>query len=156
MRTLTFLLSLILFFGCAEKSPQQISSEQVIKKHKNLPEWVLNDDDVGVAVGSSMYVGQSYNQQYTEAVSIAKMNLSQKLVSKVDSMYKTYYSNKKSNNSQLSAQVSSSIMKNVKVNKTFVAEDGELFVEISAEVDDLLDNEKTLFNEMDKRIKEQW
>ncbi len=150
----------LMFVGCSTTTSQQQFAKPMLEKHNDLPSWVVEDDDILSAVGSALYIGQSYSQQRTEAIAVAKMNLSQKLSSKVDSMIKQYYQNKgivKSNNSQVSVQVSSALLQNTKVVDTYVSDDGELFVKIEAYHTNLLeiiknDDSEALFNELDLRV----
>lgn len=150
----------LMFVGCSTTTPQQQFAKPMLEKYDNLPSWVKEYGDIDTAVGSAMYMGQNYIQQQTEAIAVAKMNLTQKLSSKVDSMIKQYYQNKgivKTNNSQVSVQVSSSLVKNVKVVDTYVADDGELFVKIEAYSTNLLeiiknDDSESLFDELDRRV----
>lgn len=124
--------------GCSSKNYNASpATNALIEKSNNLPKWV-NQDEGMVAVGSATYKGQSYIQQKNQAVAIAEMNLGRKLKTKVDSLVRDYYrvtGNKDSMieelSSQTTSQVSSELLQGVVVKEVYIANDGEMFVQVA-------------------------
>lgn len=147
----------LLLSGCGSKTPAQERANAMIEKYNDLPKWVIENNDIDSAVGSAPSMGQTYMQQQMEAISVAKMNLSQQLYSKVTSMVKNYYEREggvsKDYNAQVSIQVAKMLVESASIVDTYVSEDGELFVKVKAKSTNLLeaikaDNKEALFNEL--------
>lgn len=134
------LVGVLLYTGC---STAQVKPKELAHKNKDLPSWV-NDDFGMVAVGSATYRGQSYIQQKNQAVAVASMNLGRKIKVKVDSLTQDYYRSMGEKSpaidvvtTQITSQVSSEILSGVSVKNIFIAEDGEMFVQIVLDNDSI-------------------
>jgi hypothetical protein len=138
--SITLISSSLIFTACSSKNEYNEEVKELSKKQENLPSWVIDDKNLS-GVGSATYRGQSYIQQLNQAKTLALADLGRKLEVKVDSLMRDYYSsvgfkNDKKQNStfteessfQTISSVSSQVIKGAFIDKTYVAEDGELFV----------------------------
>lgn len=98
----------------------------------NLPIWIQSQSNPYMAVGSAPYRGQDFGMQRDEAVFVAKQNLAESLEQKVSSLRKSYkISSSYKNESSFETtgkQVASMLLAGVVVQKTYIANNGELFV----------------------------
>lgn len=131
--------SALLISGCSTKEPRTERIEAFNKKFNDLPAWVTDDSSPYTAVGSVINKGQSFYHLRNEAVTLAKGALAQKISAKVDSLNKAYFSSTGANKDSTledvfkssTLQVSSQVLNGVVVSKTFMSEDGELFVQVT-------------------------
>jgi hypothetical protein len=142
------IVGLTLFTGCSSKneSLKNAYGKELQAKHDSLPSWVTDKDDSPfTAIGSATYKGQSYFYIKNEAIALAKMALAQKLQTKVQAMTRTYFQTTgiqtESVLGEVSKQVSSQVtvqnLSGVMVLKTFIAPDGEFFVKVAVNPDDI-------------------
>ena len=106
--------------------------EDRIKIINELPNWVQGQSNPYMAVGSAPYRGQDFGMQRDEAVFVAKQNLAESLEQKVSSLRKSYkisssYKNESSFET-IGKQVANMLLAGVVVQKTYIANNGELFV----------------------------
>ena len=140
----------LVFFvlGCSTKQEtiKNQYGKEILSKHESLPSWITEpDDSTFTAIGSATYKGQSYFYIKNEAVALAKMALAQKLQTKVQAMTRTDFQTTGIQteavlgelSKQVSSQVSVQNLSGVKVLKTFIAPDGEFFVKVAINPDDI-------------------
>ena len=134
--------------GCSSKQESMKKSygQEIIAKHESLPSWITEPDDSPfTAIGSATYKGQSYFYIKNEALALAKMALAQKLQTKVQALTRTYFQTTGVQteavlgelSKQVSSQVSVQNISGAKVLKTFIAPDGEFFVKIAMNPEDV-------------------
>ena len=137
-KTIYSLALMIMLFnsGCSTQTANLDSQ----KKYEDLPSWVLNDNSLYTGIGSAKQKGQSFTSQTQEAVTLAKMSLSQKISTHINSTVQIQAHSTQSNLKEdkfeksmnlLTTQNSSNILNGAFVSKTYIAKDGELFVQVS-------------------------
>lgn len=133
------LISAIGITGCGEKSIaiEKPDPKDHVSKYRDIPVWVNESSNPYISVGSAPFRGQDYIMQRDEAVAIAKSNLVMQVESKVDALYKSYKASIGSTATQndnvfrrTTSQVASRILAGTMVSKTYMSNDGELFVRI--------------------------
>jgi hypothetical protein len=162
-------VSLLSFSGCSSKNMNEPDPKAQLAKFKELPAWINENKNPFIAVGSAPYRGQDYIMQRDEAVVIAKSNMVHQVEAKVDALYKSYKASIGSQSTQndnvfrrTTSQLSSRALSGTVVAKTYMAGDGELFVEVMLDPDfaknmAILDsNQKRIMEEIraDKAFKE--
>lgn len=123
--------SVLVFTGCANKN------SEFINKVNELPAWTKHSSEFK-AVGSARYVGQSFDMLKQSAELEAKANLAQKIESHVETLMKSYngVTNKTDNSTfesdilKVSKSVAAITLRNIKVTNSYIAKDGEYFVEV--------------------------
>ena len=134
----------ILFSGCTTKSIDHTCTID----GANAPKWVCNggsDLKNGIyAVGSAPYVGDM-SAQRTEAMAVARDELSREISLKVQNMVKTYVSDigvGKDKKLQrvvdiVSRQITNNILRGSKIIQTWISPKKEMFVLVGISADDL-------------------
>jgi len=141
--TSSVVLMAIISTGCSSKQTQpaqvQISPAPTYNSrvaiYKELPSWVIEGKNPYVAVGSAPFREQDYSMQRDEAIIVAKAQLIESLEQKIDSLKKLHrgigIDNKKNVKLELTTeQISSKLIGGTLISNTFVASNGEMFVEV--------------------------
>ena len=106
--------------------------EDRIKIINELPNWVQGQSNPYMASGSAPYRGQDFAMQRDEAVFVAKQNLAESLEQKVSSLKKLHKSSSNRSNEtsfeSTGKQVASMLIIGAVTEKTYIANNGELFV----------------------------
>jgi hypothetical protein len=154
--------------GCATtvSEPKPLETKELVNKYKNLPTWVTTDSGYHQSTGSSVYRGQSFIEQKTEAETTAYSALVRRLETKVDVLIKNHFNvagKGKSPyiekfHSQTSQQLSSLVVSRSRIVDTYISPiDGELFVLIEVDegaVDKITKNAESAFMELDRKSKD--
>lgn len=124
--------------GCASSNPPKLPEPSaLLKKHKDLPNWVNDDAGMYVAVGSARFKGQTYIQQKMEAELIANGELAMKIEKRLDALAKAYHRSTGQSQSynedvfkSVISSVTSQTLSGIKHKEVYVADDGEMFVKV--------------------------
>ena len=136
----SLIASLLLISGCSSTPDvRQESTQNFTKNYEQLPKWVTEDESPFTAVGSAVNKGQSFFHLRNEAVTLAKGALAQKVSAKVEALSKAYFQSVGAQKdatledvgTSSTTQVASQTLNGVLVTRTYVAKDGELFVQVS-------------------------
>jgi hypothetical protein len=160
------LLATMLLTGCSTAGqPKPLETKDLVSKYKALPTWVTTDADKYQSSGSSLYHGQSFIEQKTEAETSAYAALVRRLETKVDVLVKNHYSIAGNGtnpytekfHTQTIQQLSSFVVSGSRVVDTYISpSDGELFILIAVDenaVNKLTTNVEKAFLELDTKAK---
>lgn len=126
--------AMMLFGGCGQQTPPPTLQNRM-EVFKELPTWVHGSGNPYIATGSAPFRGQDYSMQRDEAVIVAKANLAESLEQKVDSLKKLHKGTKVGEYNDIKVemttkQISSKLLMGTIITNTYMASNGELFVQV--------------------------